>query len=231
VSDIFREVDEEVRQEQLIGFVKRYGAYLAVVVVLAIIGVVGHRYWQDHQRQQHAALGEAFDAAMLLAADGKTEEATAALRALAEREPGGGYGLLARFRLAEMSQNSGDSKAAQGIYDAIAGDRGVPRVYRDLAGYHSAALALDAGGGPELAARLDAMAGEDNPWNLFVLELKGLNQYKTGQRDAAKATFRDLLAKAPADSNFRLRSQQMLAVLGVPFSEIDALVRPAGEAK
>ena len=33
--------------------------------------------------------------------------------------------------------------------------------------------------------------------------------------DAAVKTFKELLEKAPADSGFRLRAQQMLAVLGV----------------
>ncbi|MEN3950517.1 tetratricopeptide repeat protein [Iodidimonas sp. SYSU 1G8] len=219
MSDIFREVDEEVRQEQIVTFLKRYGKYVAAVILLAIVIVVGYRYWEDRQRHEHAATGDEFGAAMTLAAEGKTAEALAGLKTLAAEAPDDSYGLLARFRQAELEVEAADTKAAQATYDAIAADTGVEKVYRDLAAYYGALLMLDAGGGAELDKRLDGMSGTDNVWRLSVMELKGLNQYKTGQRDAAVATFRELLAAAPDDASFKVRAQQMLAVLGVPQSE------------
>ena len=59
MSDIFREVDEEVRQEQVITFLKRYGKYLAAVIVLAIALVAGYRYLETRQHREHAAQGDA----------------------------------------------------------------------------------------------------------------------------------------------------------------------------
>ena len=66
MSDIFREVDEEVRQEQVITFLKRYGKYLAAVIVLAIALVAGYRYLETRQHREHAAQGDAYDAAVAL---------------------------------------------------------------------------------------------------------------------------------------------------------------------
>jgi hypothetical protein len=220
VSDIFREVDEEVRQEQIITFLKRYGKYLAAAIVLAIIVVAGYRYLQDQARIEHAAQGDTFDAAVALVDEGKSAEAMTKLQAVAKNGPSESYGLLARFRVAELQNQGKDAKAAQATYDAIAADSGVAQVYRDLAAYYAAALVLESGGGPDLEKRLQAMSGKDNVWHLSVDELKGLNQYKMGQRDAAVKTFKELLGKAPADSGFKLRAQQMLQVLGVPASEI-----------
>ncbi|MEN3973735.1 tetratricopeptide repeat protein [Emcibacter sp. SYSU 3D8] len=222
MSDIFREVDEEVRQEQIVTFLKRYGKYLAAVIVLAIALVAGYRYFQDQQRASHAAQGNAFEAAVELADEGKATEALPKLQALAEESGSDSYGLLGRFRIAELQHQAKDSKAAQATYDAIVADSGVDQVYRDLAGYYAASLMLESGGGPELEKRLEAMSGKDNVWHLSVTELRGLNQYKMGQREAAVKTFKDLLGNAPADSGFKLRAQQMLAVLGVPADEIKA---------
>ncbi|MGE0666548.1 MAG: tetratricopeptide repeat protein [Sphingomonadales bacterium] len=218
MSDIFREVDEEVRQEQIVTFLKRYGKYLAAVIVLAIAIVAGYRYFEDRQRADNAAQGDAFDAAVELVDEGKTAEAMPKLQELA-KDGDDSFGLLARFRVAELQAQT-DVKAAQATYDAIAADSGVARVYRDLAGYYAASLLLEGGGGAELDQRIKAMSGDDNVWKLSVDELRGLNQYKTGQRDAAKKTFRELLDEAPADSGFRLRAQQMLMVLGVPAAEL-----------
>jgi hypothetical protein len=219
VSDIFREVDEEVRQEQIITFLKRYGKYVAAVVVLAIAIVAGYRYLEDRRQSEHAEQGDAFEAAVTLVDEGKPAEALPKLQAIA-KEGDDSYGLLARFRVAELQAQAKDTKAAMATYDAIAGDSGVNRVYRDLAAYYAASLALESGGGAALEKRLQAMSGDDNVWHLSVEELKGLNQYKMGQHDAAVKTFRALLDKAPADSGFKMRSQQMLMVLGVPAAEL-----------
>ena len=219
MSDIFREVDEEVRQEQIITFLKRYGKYLAAAIVLAIALVAGYRYLEDQKRAEHAVQGDAFDAAVALVDEGKPAEALPKLQAVA-KDGSASYGLLARFRVAELQNQAKDTKAAQATYDAIAGDSGVDRVYRDLAAYYAASLLLESGGGPELEKRVQAMSGEDNVWHMSVEELKGLNQYKMGQRDAAVKTFKALLEKAPADSGFKFRAQQMLAVLGVPADEL-----------
>lgn len=220
MSDIFREVDEEVRQEQIITFLKRYGKYLAAVIVLAIALVAGYRYLETRQHREHAAQGDAYDAAVALVDDAKPAEALPKLQAVSKEGGADSYGLLARFRVAELQNQAKDTKAAQATYDAIAADSGVDKVYRDLAAYYAASLLLESGGGPELEKRVHAMSGDDNVWHLSVEELKGLNHYKMGQRDAAVKTFKELLEKAPADSGFKLRAQQMLAVLGVPADEI-----------
>jgi hypothetical protein len=220
VSDIFREVNEEVRQEQIVTFLKRYGPYLAGLIVLVVLGVAGYRYFEDQGRREHAQMGEAFIEAVETANSGQTDEALKKFAAVAEQDPDESYGLLARFRRAELLAESNDSNGARAQYEEIAADSGVQRVYRDLAALYGAQLALAAGGGEELQQRLEAMQDDGNPWRLSVMELQGLNQYKMGQRDAAKVTFRSLFDAAPADSGFKGRSAQMLAVLGVPASEL-----------
>ncbi|MBI1179613.1 MAG: tetratricopeptide repeat protein [Alphaproteobacteria bacterium] len=220
MSDIFREVDEEVRQEQITTFLKRYGKYLAVVITLVIIGVAGYRYLEDQKQRQHAGMGDSFVAATDLASKGDTDQARAKFAALAKEDPDESYGLLSRFRIAELLAESKDRKGARTAYDEIAADSGVADVYRDLAALYSASLGLEEGGGADLAKRLDKMDDADNPWHLSVMELKGLNQYKMGQRDAAKTTFRTLFDAAPEQSGFKGRSAEMLAVLGVPSSEL-----------
>ena len=221
MSDIFREVDEEVRQEQIVTFLKRYGKYLAAAIIAAIVAVAGYRFMEDRTRDARAAQGDSFDAAILLADEGKTGDALTRFQAMG-KDASDSYGLLARFREAELQNKAKDVKAAQATYDAIAADSGVARVYRDLAAYYSASLMLESGGGPELEKRIKDMSGRDNVWHLSVDELNGLNQYKMGQRDAAVATFKKLLENAPMDSGFKLRSRQMLMVLGVPNEEIKA---------
>jgi hypothetical protein len=76
--DVFREVDEEVRREQLKKLWDRYSIYLialAVLIVAAIGGWRGYEYWVA---KKAAAAGADFEAAMTLSDEGKLAEAEGA---------------------------------------------------------------------------------------------------------------------------------------------------------
>src|SRR6476620_8362432 len=89
MSDIFREVDEDIRREQYKKLWDRFGIYvigLAVLIVVLTAGYRGWVYWQDRQAQ---AAGDRFLAALQLATDGKHTEAEAALATIAADGTGG----------------------------------------------------------------------------------------------------------------------------------------------
>ena len=97
VSDIFNEVDEEVRREQLKKLWERYGNLiigLAILVVAAVAGWRGYEYWQSRKA---AEAGASYEAALKLSDDGKHTEAEAALAKLAAQGTSG-YRTLARLR-------------------------------------------------------------------------------------------------------------------------------------
>ena len=49
MSDIFREIDEELRRDNLLKLWSRYGRYVVAVAVLALVVAVGIVAWRDHQ--------------------------------------------------------------------------------------------------------------------------------------------------------------------------------------
>ena len=49
-DDLFREVDEEVRQDRYIKIWKRYGIYVSALVVTIILITVGVVVWRDIER-------------------------------------------------------------------------------------------------------------------------------------------------------------------------------------
>ncbi len=142
MSDIFHEVDEEVRREQLKKLWDRYGIYVvaaAFVVVAAVGGWRGYEWWEA---KKAAEAGAAFEAAIALSDGGKHAEAEAAFAKIAaDGTPG--YRVLARMReAAELAQR--DRKAAVAAYEEIAADGAVGPVLQDLAALRAAALLVDA---------------------------------------------------------------------------------------
>ena len=75
MSDIFQEVDEEVRREQLKKLWDRYGNYVVVAAFLVVAGVAAWRGYSWWDAKKAAETGAAFEAASTLAETGKLSEA------------------------------------------------------------------------------------------------------------------------------------------------------------
>src|SRR6476469_8323399 len=83
VSDIFSEVDEEVRREQLKKLWERYGSLLIAACVLLVAEVAGWRGYEWWEAKKAAEAGNAFQAAAALAGEGKNKEAEEAFAKIA----------------------------------------------------------------------------------------------------------------------------------------------------
>jgi len=97
VSDIFNEIDEDIRRERLNKLWQRYGNYVIALCVLVIAGVGAWRGYEWWQAKQAAQAGAAFEQAVTLAEAGKHQEAEAAFAKIAS-DGTASYRVLARLR-------------------------------------------------------------------------------------------------------------------------------------
>ena len=123
MSELFDEVDEEVRREQLKKLWDRYSIYFIALMVLIVAAVGGWRGYQFLEAKKAAEAGAAFEKAVELSEQDKHAEAEAAFTDLVAKAPSG-YRTLARLRAAAEA-SARDPKAAAKIYDDIAADRSV----------------------------------------------------------------------------------------------------------
>lgn len=184
MSDIFTEVDEDVRREQLAQLWKRYGNLVWAAVALVILSVAawrGYDYWQNRIAAQS---GAAFNAATRLADEGKHDEAeTAFARIGADGAPG--YQMLARLREAsEMARR--DPKAAVAAYDSIAGSAGSQPIAGELASIRAGLLLVDTANFDEMTRRLEPLAQPTGAFRHTARELLALSAWRTGDAAAAR---------------------------------------------
>ncbi len=184
MADIFNEVDEEVRREQLKKLWERYSAYIvagAVLVVLLVAGWRGYEWWEG---QKAAEAGAAFQAAMALSEEGKHAEAEAAFAKITD-SGASGYRDIARLReAAELAQR--DPKAAVADYDAFAADGRIPQTLRDLAALRAGYILVDSASYEDLRRRLEPLTTPDRTFRNMTRELLGLSALRANDLAAAR---------------------------------------------
>jgi hypothetical protein len=184
VSDIFDEVDEEVRRDQLKKLWDRYGTHLMVLAVLVVVGVAAWRGYEYWQAKKAAEFGAQFTAAAILSEQGKHDEAEKAFARIAEQGTSG-YRMLARLRgAAELAAR--DPKAAVAAYDDIATSSATGQPLKDFAALRAAMLLVDTAPFAEVSRRLEPLAAAGAPFRHSARELLAFAAWKGGDTAATR---------------------------------------------
>jgi len=210
VSDIFQEVDEEVRRERLQKLWDKYGHFAIAACVLVVLAVGAWRGYQWWETKQAVEASNKFDAALKLSADGKHTEAEAAYAELA-RKGTSGYRVLARLReAAELAER--DPKAAVAVYDSLATDSAAGQPLQDLAVVRAGLLLVDTASLGELTQRLEPVAGPGAPFRHTARELLATAAWRAGDAAAVKRWCDMINADPETPADVRSRAD-MLATL------------------
>ena len=211
-DSFIREVNDELRSDQMRAIWQRFGRILiggAVLVVLATIGKVAYDYWSESQA---SASGDKFLAALTLAREDKADEALAALDEL-EREGHGAYPVLARMRSASLMAGTGDAEGAVKAFLAISKEGSIPPALRDAARLRAAYLLVDTGSYEDVAAEAEQLATPQNPLRHSAREVLGLSAYKHGDFARAKEWFEVIANDQQSPRNLANRAQMLLDLI------------------
>ena len=210
MSDIFREVDEEVRREQLKKLWERWGNLMVTLAFLVVLGIAAWRAWEWWQMKKAQEAGAAFEAALSLAQAGKHDEAEGAFAKVAADSPAG-YRTLARFReAAELSLR--DRAAAVKSYDALAADRSIGATLQDLAAVRAGLLLVDSAKLTEMQTRLEPLSSPDRPFRHSARELIAIAAWRAGDVATAKRWFDMIMNDAETPSGTRTRIEMLIAL-------------------
>lgn len=186
-TDIVREVDEELRREQVEKLWNEYRNYVLAAAVAVIVIVAGYKTWQWRMEQQAATSGAQFERALGQLRDGKRDDAAKALQAIADGGAGS-YPALASLRLAALDADAGKGDGALARYEAIANSAADANL-RGFARIQAAQLRLDTADFTEMQNRLNDLAKPDGVWRQSARQLLGLAAYKAGKLTEAEDQF------------------------------------------
>jgi len=211
VSDIFREIDEELRRDNFLKLWSRYGRYIIGAAVFVLVVAGGIVAWRDHQLSERRAQSARYASALSLARDGKEADAVKVFAEIAHE--GNGYAILAVFEEAALLAKSGDREAAAAAYDRIAAKGELDPTFRDLAVLLSVVQRMPEADPQTTIDRLTPLTASGNAWRPSALELTALARLKSGDRSGALNLFKSLADDAATPQSLRARAAEMAVAL------------------
>lgn len=211
MSDIFREIDEELRRDNLLKLWQRYGRYAIGVIVLVLAIAGGVVAWRNHQLSLRQAQSVRYEAGLSLLREGKEAEAAKIFASVGDES--GGYGQLAAFEAADLAAKSGDRKAAIADYDKLAASSEIDPELRDAATLLSVMNGFADAEPQSVIDRLKPLAESGSPWRATALELTAAARLKSGDKAGALDIYKKLADDLAAPEGVRARAAEMAAVL------------------
>lgn len=226
MSDIFKEVDEDVRTDELKQLWLRWGPYFVGVIVTFLLVWSGVIFWRNHVQEAIEADSASFTDAVALAAT-DPDAAVAALSALSQ-DGTAGYAALASLRSAAVLLEQGKWEDAVAAYDGLAANDDASAHMREYAQLLAAMVVAENSVDDVVRARLDTLAASDGVWKTSAQELIAVLDFRSGDLDAAEQAFSQLSFAEDAPASMRQRAQEMLDLIDSERAKLEG-VAPAPE--
>lgn len=213
-ESFYREVDEELRRDQMKSYWERYGKLVIAFVVLVLAAIGGFIWWQNQKVVKAGERGEQLIAAFDDISARRKNAAIGKLDALA-KSGSEGHRAAALMTKADLAIEGGDLKGATAIFKQIADDSSLAQPYRDVALVRMTALELDTLPPQAVVDRLKGLAVAGNPWFGSAGEMVALSYLKMNKPQQAGALFAAMAKDKKLPDTLRSRATQMAGSLGV----------------
>jgi hypothetical protein len=215
VSDIFQEVEEELRAERARSVLRRYGGWFGLAAVLVILGTGAYEFWSWRWEKYQSRIATRYlDGIEAMAAKPRDTARARADFTDVIKKGSGAYAALATLQLAALEADQGHAREAIALWDGLAARPGVDPLLAKLAALLSVSHQLDDGDPASLAARLGELRKPDDPYRPLAEEAAALLALRQGKKDEAKKILADLGNDFTAPPGLRQRAAALSVEIG-----------------
>lgn len=206
MSDIFQEVEEEVRRERFEKLWKEYGDYIVAGACLIVIAAAGIQLWRTYDQRQRLKASDEYAIAEVMQENGQSTQAADAFGRLADSAPGG-YKVLARLQHADALIASGERGDALNIYKQIAA--GDDDLLGAVARLHGAWAIVEFAPRAEVLSTLGPLTSAPNAWRSMADEVLAYWDYRSGNTKAAQTEYEAIARTTDVPASLRERCKAM----------------------
>lgn len=211
MSDVFEEVEENLRADQWKALAKRWWPVAAGVAGAAILVVGGIWFFDARKGWTGAEASQAYQRG-IEAVEG--QNLTAAEAAFAEAEDAGnpGYRALALMQRAALRVERNEMTEAVALFDEAADATNEP-LLADAASLKAAWILMDSASLEDLTVRLSPLTEDGRPFRFHAREALALARLQHGQSDAARQQLQTLSLALDVPEPVRQRAQLALGMI------------------
>lgn len=211
MSDVFNEVEEQLRAERYETLLKRGWPYVTGALVAALAIALAFWGWDSYSRAQESKASVAYSHALEALSNGKTAEAETGFTAVSTSAPKA-YRALALMQLAGLREAAGKTPEAVALLDKAQGVTG-DTLMRDAAGLRAGLLLVDTAPLAEIRRRLEPLAASGRPYRYMAREAIGIARLAAGRAAEARGDFAVLSLAADASDATRARARAAMSAI------------------
>ena len=226
MSDIFQEVEEDVRRERYEQLWKKYGNYMIAAAAVVVLAVGGYQAWKAYDLNQRQQISDRYQAAQALAVAGNAPQAETAFLELS-KDRHSGYATLAKFHLAGAYLAQGKREPAIALLRELTTSSD-PEI-SSAARLRLAWTEADARPRNEIEDILRPLMAADSPWRFAANEVLAYMDLKTGSRSQAESEYLKLSQELEASASLRQRAAAIAQYLKANPPNGSTTAPPAGQ--
>ena len=212
VDILFQEIKEELKQEKMRNFWKKYGILATVVVIAALTFAVSFESIKAWQNKKAQTWSDAYAYAYNLQIQGKYDESIAVFKDI-EQQNGGIYRDIAQMQIANILLEQAKNDEALTVLTALVNNPDANASIQNMAVFKLASYKLDNAPREEVEALLNRLIIDNGSWVNVAKEMKAMLEIREGNLSQALEIYNDILNNNELSDTLKSRVQDMISVL------------------
>ena len=213
MSDVFQEVDEDIRQERYKTIWKRYRYYFISIIIVLIIAVATNAFLRHENFKKVNERSDKFFNAVSIS-NSNSDEALKLLNEFSKTElKSSQYNvILSLFIEAAINREKQDFSAALNVYSQIAKMENIDIFYIDYANLCAAETSISSGDIEAAIVMLEMLIKNNSPLLLIAKEYLGYVEISKGNYEKSKVLFEEIYEDASSSQEMINRVKEVLSV-------------------
>ena len=213
MSDVFQEVDEELREEKYKSIWRKFRYYVIGGLIVFILGIAANAFWKDYNLKEINDRSERFFTAIEMAQEDKVNAITLLEKFANQEERNSEYNaLIARFTEAAIRRSEKDFNGALLIYQSLE-DNNISNFYEDYAKLSSVEMLIALNNKKDAKLILDDLINNTSDLKYIAMEYLGYLEIDEGNFSKARTIFTNIADEASSSVNMKNRSREVLSIL------------------
>ena len=208
MSDILRQVDEDIRKEQFSKLWKKYGLYSVLALILVFVLVIGYQLKISIDKTKNEKIVELYINATNI------ENIDQQLSLLDEINTSNNRYLsgLADLKISRLMIENGNADEGSMYLEKIALNKTYDPIIRDLSIYFLLMIRIDNYSEDEFLSFLDDAKIQNSNFKFLFKELIALKKLLVGKNKESKIGFQELIDLQDTPTDIKLRAEKFLKI-------------------